>query len=72
MKKLTCQKLEQFICALRMKMEIFVFKEFLFHKFDEVSNAGHVHVTKNSASDEYKKKNIKNFTFPSQKNYGLN
>ena len=50
-----------------MKMELFIFKEFLFHKFDEVRNAGPVHVIKNGASDEYITKNIKNFTFPSQK-----
>ena len=47
-------------------MEIFVFKEVEFHKIDEVSNVGHVHVIKNSGSEEYKKKIIKNFTFPSQ------
>ena len=50
-----------------MKMEIFVFKEPEFHNIDEVSNVGHVYVIKNSGSEEYKKKNIKNFTVPSHK-----
>ena len=49
-----------------MKMEIFVFKEVEFHKFDEVSNVGHVHVIKNSGNEGYKKKNIENFTLPFQ------
>ena len=55
LKKLTCHMHVQFICAVRMKIEIFVFKEVEFHKIDEVSNVGHVHVIKNSGSEEYKK-----------------
>ena len=49
-----------------MKMKIFVFREVEFHKIDEVSNVRHVHVIKNSGSEEYKTKNSKNFTVPSQ------
>ena len=49
-----------------MKMETFVFNEVEFHKIDEVSNVGHAHDIKNSNSGEYKKKNIKNFTVPSE------
>ena len=49
-----------------MKMEIFVFKEVEFHKIDEVSNVRHVHVIKNSGSEKYKRKNIKNFAVPCQ------
>ena len=66
LKKLTNHKLVQFICAMRMKIEIFVIKEAEFHKIDEVSNVGHVLVMKNSGNEEYKKKNIKNFNISSQ------
>ena len=51
---------------MRMKRGIFVFKEVEFHKIDEVSNVGHVHAIKNSGSEDYKKKNIKNFIVSSQ------
>ena len=49
-----------------MKMEIFVFKVVELHMIDEVSNIGHVHVINNSGREKYEKKNIKNFTVPSQ------
>ena len=50
-----------------MKMKIFVFREVEFHKIDEVSNVGHVHVIKNSGSEEYKTKNSKILQFPPNK-----
>ena len=50
-----------------MKMEIFLFRVVEFHKIDEVSIVGHVHAIKNNDSEEYKRKNIKNFTVASQK-----
>ena len=66
MKKWTCNKHVQFIGAMRMKKEIFVFKEVEFHKIDEISNIGHVHVINNSSGEEYKMENIKNFRVSSQ------
>ena len=69
LKKLTCHEHVQFICAMRMKMETFVFNEVEFHKIDEVSNVGHAHDIKNSNSGNIKRKTLKTLLFPPNKSW---